>query len=40
MLTIPAGADVVRFLPPLNLSPTQADEAVARLEQTIRKLVV
>ena len=40
MLTIPAGADVVRFLPPLNLSATQADEAVARLEQTIRKLVV
>ena len=40
MLPIPAGGDVVRFLPPLNLSATQADEAVARLEQTIRKLVV
>ncbi len=40
MLTIPAGQAVVRFLPPLNLSRAEADEAIAILDRTIKQLTV
>ena len=39
MLTIPAGAKVVRFLPPLNVTEEQAAEAVAILKRTIEGLI-
>jgi acetylornithine/succinyldiaminopimelate/putrescine aminotransferase len=39
MLTIPAGARVVRFLPPLNVTEEQAAEAVAILKRTIEGLI-
>ncbi len=32
MITVPAAADVVRLLPPLNLSDEEVTEALARLE--------
>jgi len=38
LLTVPAGPDVVRWLPPLNLSPGDLDEAVSILESTLEKL--
>jgi acetylornithine aminotransferase/acetylornithine/N-succinyldiaminopimelate aminotransferase len=38
LLTIPAGAQILRFLPPLNLTPTQADEALRLLEAVFAKL--
>ncbi len=33
VLTVPGGANVIRLLPPLNISNDEIDEAVARLEQ-------
>lgn len=39
MLTIPAGDRVVRFLPPLNISKAEAEEAVEILERTIKEFV-
>ncbi|MBI4327793.1 MAG: aspartate aminotransferase family protein [Chloroflexi bacterium] len=38
LLTIPAGAHVVRLLPALNLARAQAEEGLAILEQTVRRL--
>ena len=40
MLTIPAGANVVRFLPALNVTVEQAREAAAIMKQTINDLLV
>lgn len=34
VLTVPAGASVVRLLPPLNLSAQEAEEAMAKIEET------
>ena len=33
ILTVPAGDNVVRFLPPLNLTDEEISEAVARLDK-------
>jgi acetylornithine aminotransferase/acetylornithine/N-succinyldiaminopimelate aminotransferase len=36
VLTIPSGANVVRLLPPLNLSPQEAKEGLAAIERTLK----
>ena len=38
VLTIPAGAQIVRLLPPLNLKPQEAGEGVSRIEEVIKSL--
>jgi len=38
MLTIPAGANVIRLLPPLNLQRSEADEGVRILESVVARL--
>jgi acetylornithine/succinyldiaminopimelate/putrescine aminotransferase len=38
LLLIPAGESVVRFLPPLNVSPDEIDEAVAKFTTAMKKL--
>ena len=38
-LTIPSGAQIIRLLPPLNLSCSQADEGLSLIESVVRKLV-
>jgi acetylornithine aminotransferase/acetylornithine/N-succinyldiaminopimelate aminotransferase len=38
LLVIPAGAQVLRFLPPLNLRQHEADEAVKILESVLQRL--
>ncbi|MHC1767881.1 MAG: aspartate aminotransferase family protein [Verrucomicrobiia bacterium] len=38
LLTVPSGAQVVRLLPPLNLSQPQAEEGLAILERVVKKL--
>jgi acetylornithine aminotransferase/acetylornithine/N-succinyldiaminopimelate aminotransferase len=38
VLTIPSGAQVVRLLPALNLSQTEAEEGVARIEGVVKSL--
>lgn len=38
LLTIPAGEKVVRLLPPLNVSTTEIDEAVAKIGNALRSL--
>ena len=40
LLGIPAGAHVVRFLPPLNITRAEADEAVKKLDATLQDLAV
>ncbi|MBR5690369.1 MAG: aspartate aminotransferase family protein [Verrucomicrobia bacterium] len=37
VLTVPAGASVVRLLPPLNLSAQEAEEAMAKIEETAKE---
>ena len=39
LLTIPSGAQVVRFLPALNLARPQAEEGIAILERVVQQLV-
>ena len=39
LLTIPSGAQVVRFLPALNLARPQAEEGIAILERVVKQLV-
>jgi acetylornithine aminotransferase/acetylornithine/N-succinyldiaminopimelate aminotransferase len=39
LLTIPSGNQVVRLLPPLNLTRAQAEEGIAILERVVRGLV-
>ena len=39
VLTIPAGTQIVRLLPPLNLKPQEAGEGIARIEEVVRSLV-
>ncbi|HEX5398418.1 MAG TPA: aspartate aminotransferase family protein [Verrucomicrobiae bacterium] len=39
VLVIPAGAQVVRLLPPLNLKPQEAGEGIAKIEEVIKPLV-
>jgi acetylornithine aminotransferase/acetylornithine/N-succinyldiaminopimelate aminotransferase len=38
VLTIPAGPQVVRLLPPLNLKPQEAGEGMARIEEAVKAL--
>ncbi len=38
MLTVPSGAQVIRFLPPLNLQPTQAQEALDIFDKVLGPL--
>ena len=37
LLTIPAGATVVRFLPPLNITRAEVDEAVHKFREALRQ---
>lgn len=39
ILTVPAGQQVVRLLPPLNVSGPEADEALDLIEQVVKSLV-
>ena len=38
LMTIPSGNQVIRLLPPLNLSCSQADEGLTLIESVVRKL--
>lgn len=38
VLTVPAGAQVIRLLPPLNLSDAEAEEGLRRLESVVARL--
>ena len=38
VLTIPAGAQIVRLLPPLNLKPQDAGEGIAKIEEVVKGL--
>jgi acetylornithine/succinyldiaminopimelate/putrescine aminotransferase len=38
VLTIPAGTQIVRLLPPLNLKTQEADEGIAKIEEVIKSL--
>ena len=38
VMTIPAGAQIVRLLPPLNLKPQEAGEGIARIEEAVKAL--
>ena len=37
-LTVPSGAQIIRLLPPLNLSRSEAEEGLALIESVLRKL--
>ena len=39
VLTIPAGAQVVRLLPPLNLRRSEADEGLKILESVVKAFI-
>jgi acetylornithine aminotransferase/acetylornithine/N-succinyldiaminopimelate aminotransferase len=39
LLTAPAGAQVIRLLPPLNLKPAEAGEGIAKIEAVIKTLI-
>jgi len=39
LLAIPAGTHVIRFLPPLNLRPAEAEEGLKMLESVLANLV-
>jgi acetylornithine aminotransferase/acetylornithine/N-succinyldiaminopimelate aminotransferase len=39
VLTIPAGTQIVRLLPPLNLKPQEAGEGIAKIEEVVKGLV-
>jgi acetylornithine/N-succinyldiaminopimelate aminotransferase len=38
VLTIPAGTQIVRFLPPLNLKPQEAGEGISKIEEVVKSL--
>jgi acetylornithine/succinyldiaminopimelate/putrescine aminotransferase len=38
VLVIPAGSQVIRLLPPLNLKPQEAGEGIARIEEVVKSL--
>jgi len=38
-LTVPAGNQIVRLLPPLNLKPQEAAEGIAKIEDVVKSLV-
>ncbi len=39
LLTVPAGPSVIRWLPPLNVSRAEIDEAVSILSRTLAAMV-
>ncbi len=39
VLTIPAGTQIVRLLPPLNLKPQEAGEGISKIEEIVKSLV-
>ena len=39
VLTIPAGTQIVRLLPPLNLKPQEAGEGISKIEEVIKSVV-
>jgi acetylornithine aminotransferase/acetylornithine/N-succinyldiaminopimelate aminotransferase len=39
VLTIPAGTQVIRLLPPLNLKPQEAAEGISKIEEVVKSLV-
>jgi acetylornithine aminotransferase/acetylornithine/N-succinyldiaminopimelate aminotransferase len=38
VLTIPAGTQIVRLLPPLNLKPQEAGEGISKIEDVVKSL--
>jgi acetylornithine aminotransferase/acetylornithine/N-succinyldiaminopimelate aminotransferase len=38
VLTVPAGAQIVRLLPPLNLKSQEAGEGIAKIEEVVKQL--
>jgi len=38
VMTIPAGTQIVRLLPPLNLKPQEAGEGIARIEEVVKSV--
>ena len=38
VLTVPAGAQVIRLLPPLNLKPQEAGEGISKIEEVVKSL--
>ena len=38
VLTIPAGTQIIRLLPPLNLKPQEAGEGIAKIEEVVKAL--
>ena len=38
VLTIPAGTQIVRLLPPLNLKPQEAGEGICKIEDVVKSL--
>jgi acetylornithine/succinyldiaminopimelate/putrescine aminotransferase len=39
VLVIPAGTQVIRLLPPLNLKPQEAGEGISKIEDIVKSLV-
>ena len=39
VLTVPAGNQIVRLLPPLNLKPQEAGEGISKIEEVVKSLV-
>ncbi len=38
VLTVPAGNQIIRLLPPLNLSAQEADEGISKIEEVVKSL--
>jgi acetylornithine/succinyldiaminopimelate/putrescine aminotransferase len=38
VMTIPAGTQVIRLLPPLNLKPQEAAEGITKIEELVKSL--
>jgi acetylornithine/N-succinyldiaminopimelate aminotransferase len=39
VLTVPAGTQIIRLLPPLNLKPAEAGEGMSKIEEVVKALV-
>jgi acetylornithine/succinyldiaminopimelate/putrescine aminotransferase len=37
-LTVPAGTQIIRLLPPLNLKPAEAGEGISKIEEVVKSL--
>ena len=38
VMVVPAGNQIVRLLPPLNLKPQEAGEGITKIEEVVRSL--